>query len=131
MRSPTPRAIIVAILIVALFLAACGPSTTPAPEEPAPTEAEQAPEVEIEEEQEPMEEPAEEEEFPTVVVAMRETGNSLDGRTGTWIMSEIVSTITDTIISIDENGDFQPGLAESWEFSDDGLRDALDPRLRQ
>jgi peptide/nickel transport system substrate-binding protein len=76
----------------------------------------------MEEEQAPTQEPAEEAEMPTLVVAMRETGNSLDGRTGTWIMSEIVSTITDTIISIDENGDFQPGLAESWEFSEDGLR---------
>jgi peptide/nickel transport system substrate-binding protein len=122
MKTHAAKMLTMLTIFAALALAACGAPATPTAEAPAPTEAPAAQESGVAEDTATPEEAPPMEEGPTIVVAMRETGNSLDGRTGTWIMSEIVSTLFDTIVTIDENGDFQPGLAESWEVSDDGLR---------
>ena len=58
----------------------------------------------------------------TIRVAIRETGDSLDGRTGTWIQSELVSTIFEKLVTVNREGEVKPGLAESWQTSDGGKR---------
>lgn len=42
------------------------------------------------------------------------------GQTTTTVQN-IVDYSVETLLSIDENGDLQPGLAEEWDFAEDGL----------
>jgi len=103
--------------LLALLLAACGGGTTTAPEVEAP--AEEAPVEEAPAEQAPAEEaPADE---PSVLdvgtTYIWDTANPAFG----WYGYTIRYMIYDTLVEEQGISNFQPGLAESWTVSDDGL----------
>jgi peptide/nickel transport system substrate-binding protein len=117
---------ILLILAVAgsLLLAACAPTPEPAaPAEPTlPAEPTQAPEpAEATEAPEPTEPPpAEAEEPVTLRVAdtyIWDTANPAIG----WYGYDVRYLIYDTLVEEAGISNFVPGLAESWEVSDDGL----------
>ena len=104
-------------VLLALLLAACGGGTTAEPEVEAP--AEEAPVEEAPAEQAPAEEaPADE---PSVLdvgtTYIWDTANPAFG----WYGYTIRYMIYDTLVEEQGISNFQPGLAESWTVSDDGL----------
>ena len=113
--------ILVVVLLAALLVAACAPTPTPAPPEPAATEEPATEEAPPTEEPEATEEPAVEEgpsalrvtfSWPTFIDPA--VGNDYSGSTS-------LANIYDTLIFPNVEGGVDPWLAESWEVSDDGL----------
>lgn len=124
------------VLMLGLILSACAPATTPAPvptEAPAPppeaptaqaapTEAPAAPAA-------PTEAPAEPTEAAAPAAAMG--GALIHGHTpepdtldpaatfSSWVQIEL-KHIYDTLVWWGPDGNYYPGLADSWEISDDG-----------
>lgn len=105
--------LLVLIMAMALVLSACGGGGTeaPAPEEPSATEPE-----------EPTEEPVD---APTTEPVILDVGTTYIWDTANptfgWYGYTIRYMIYDTLVEEMGISDFQPGLAESWEVSDDGL----------
>ena len=58
----------------------------------------------------------------TIVVATSAEPTSLDPQYGEDTTTQrVVMQISDTLISVDEDMNYIPGLAETWEVSEDGL----------
>lgn len=58
----------------------------------------------------------------TIVIAIPTEPTSLDPQVGEDTATQrVVMQISDTLIKVDENMNYIPGLAESWEVSEDGL----------
>jgi peptide/nickel transport system substrate-binding protein len=112
--------IFISLLVIALFLIACGGATTvedapPVVEEPAAgvVEAEKVPAV-----------------GGTLVIAQTVEPNTLDPHLSTTLSGEFVMhLIGATLVTMDAEGNVVPYLAESWEVSDDGL--VWDFKLRE
>ncbi|HSG45193.1 MAG TPA: ABC transporter substrate-binding protein [Anaerolineales bacterium] len=101
------------LMASALVLSACGGGSAPAPEDTgAPAE---------EPSEEPSEAPADEPAAPVTLdvgtTYIWDTANPTFG----WYGYTIRYMIYDTLVEEMGISDFQPGLAESWEVSDDGL----------
>jgi peptide/nickel transport system substrate-binding protein len=121
-------ALLVALLLVAVGLAGCGTSTTEAPEVPE-VEVTEAPEAEPTEvpEVEPTEPEVEEptappEEAEPIILNVGttyiwDTANPAIG----WYNYTLRYLLYDTLVEEAGISNFVPGLAESWEVSDDGL----------
>jgi len=99
---------VIMLTVVGLLLSACGPKPTEAP--PPPTEA-------------PTEVPTE---APAAKGGSLNYGNhdaieNFDPAAtySSWIQSELM-LIYDTLVHWGPDGDYYPGLAESWEISEDG-----------
>jgi peptide/nickel transport system substrate-binding protein len=114
---------VLAILVVlALIISACAAPPTPMPETEAPAAAEtEAPSVE--ETEAPMEEPTEasaSEDMVTMTIGtdyIWDTANPTFG----WYGYTLRYLLYDTLVEEAGISHFVPGLAESWEVSDDGL----------
>jgi peptide/nickel transport system substrate-binding protein len=128
MRNRAKMRRIAIFFLVAILLISVAPGcTTPTPEpteEPAATEpAEPAEEptepAEPTEEPEPTEPPAEEEKVLVVAVA-NQYGETFDVFNTSTTMDPH-AMIYEALVTVDGNYEFQPGLAESWEVSEDGL----------
>ena len=120
--------IFVSLLLVASMLAACAPqpAAAPAAEEPAAEEAvaEEAAEEPVAEEA--AEEPAAEEavsEEPTVLrIALNSDVDTFDPHgNNTVAVAAIVDFMAETIVKVTADGEVVPGLAKSWDISEDGL----------
>jgi peptide/nickel transport system substrate-binding protein len=94
-------------------LVACGPAETPAPAEPPSEEAVEEPEEEA------VEEPMEAE--PVILrVGATTIWDAINPATG-WESYNLRYLFHDGLIEWAELGTFEPGLAESWTTSEDGL----------
>jgi peptide/nickel transport system substrate-binding protein len=103
--------ILALFVLLALMMAACGGGETPTPtEEPAPIPTE----VEAPTEEPPAEEPSV---LDVGTTYIWDTANPTFG----WYGYTIRYMIYDTLVEEMGISNFQPGLAESWEVSDDGL----------
>lgn len=125
MRRVRGRHLSILFLITVLLVTAAPGCTTATPEpatEPATTEpAEEAEEpTEPAEPTEAPEEPAEEEEKVLVVAAASQYGETFDiFNTSTTMAPHMM--IYESLVNVDSEYEFRPGLAESWETSEDGL----------
>ncbi len=108
--------LLVSVVVVVAAVSCAQPQAPaqPAPEEEAPASAEEAPEAE-----EPPA-PAEAGEKVLVVAAAEQYGETLDIFNTSTTM-EPHTMIYEPLVSIDYDYQFQPGLAERWETSEDGL----------
>ena len=117
-RARSSRLLLLASLLAVLaLLAACAPTpAAPAPAAPAPTE-EAAP-------------PSAPEKPTTFRIAVGIDPDTLDpvGMTTTTV-ANMVDYVVETLVKIDQEGNIQPHLAESWEVSEDGL--SVTFKLRQ
>jgi peptide/nickel transport system substrate-binding protein len=120
--------LMVVALVATVVLAACGSAAEPQqPAEPTevPAEAIVAPEPttapEPTEAAEPTEVPADEAEEPSTLrvadIYIWDTANPAIG----WYGYDVRYLLYDTLSEETEISKFEPGLAESWEVSDDGL----------
>jgi peptide/nickel transport system substrate-binding protein len=122
------------MIVMVLLLASCGGGETPAaPEVEAPTESEaEAPAEEAEapaeseaEAPEEVEEEVPAEEIPSVEPVTLKVGTTYIWDTANptfgWYGYTIRYMIYDTLVEEMGISNFQPGLAESWTVSDDGL----------
>jgi peptide/nickel transport system substrate-binding protein len=121
MRRTWFQTLLIAMIVGALLLVGCGPTAEPtqAPEltqAPAPTEA-----AEPTQAPEPTEAPAPEAEEPTTlrvgITYIWDTANPTYG----WYNYALRYLLYDTLVEEAGISNFVPGLAESWEVSDDGL----------
>ncbi len=114
------------LMILALVLASCAPAATPttAPEEPAqpaePEETEEPVEPAGPEETEEPVEPAEPEEPVTLNVGTTYIWDTANPTFG-WYNYTLRYLLYDTLVEEAGISNFVPGLAESWDVSDDGL----------
>jgi peptide/nickel transport system substrate-binding protein len=108
------------LVIVAVLLTACGPQPTLAPTEPPPPPAEATPaptEVPLT----PTPAPAAEEKEPvTLRVGTDYIVDTLNVATS-WYNYSLHTLTHDTLIAWGRLDNYSPGLAESWEVSEDGL----------
>jgi peptide/nickel transport system substrate-binding protein len=111
------------VIIISLGLAACGPTPTPVPPTNTP--------MPVPPTDTPVPTTPAEEELPTITIGLG--GEALTTIDPTSFPGANVTAITmnvfETLISFDENDKIVPWLAESWEWSDDGL--TLTMNLRQ
>lgn len=115
MKSNLWKIVFVTIILTVLLtgLVACAPKETPAPAEPASEEAAE------EQQEEAVEEPMEAE--PVVLrVGVTTIWDAINPATG-WESYNLRYLFHDGLIEWAELGTFEPGLAESWTTSDDGL----------
>jgi peptide/nickel transport system substrate-binding protein len=112
---------LVVLTMLVAGLAACGPKETPAPTEPPPEEAAEPPPEEATEPplEEATEEPAEAEPV-TLRVGGTTIWDAINPATG-WESYTLRYWFHDGLIEWAELQTFEPGLAESWTVSDDGL----------
>lgn len=118
--------ILAAAIVLALLIASCAPAATEAPAEPAepaetakPAEPEPAePEAVVCPEPVEYEEPAE----PKVltVAIPQQYSDTFDIGTMVYGM-EPTQMVMESLVVMDKDYNIQPGLAESWEVSDNGL----------
>lgn len=101
------------LLVLTLILTACTGGTTPAPAEPAPSE-EPAPAEDITEGGKY----AEEQVYKTVYAEEVTTLNYLVTNTNVDML--VTANLVDSLVDYNKYGVLQPGLAESWEVSEDG-----------
>jgi peptide/nickel transport system substrate-binding protein len=102
---------ILSLLVLALVIAACV-SSTPVPQAPPATEAPQPAATEA---------PAEAKEPAVVRIGWGGSPDTLNP--GTAVLSEayaVFELVYDSMFEPQLDGTFKPGLAESWEVSDDG-----------
>jgi peptide/nickel transport system substrate-binding protein len=121
--------IVVVLILLAASLAACGATATPVPPEPPPVEATEPPPPEATEAPppeateaplpQPTEEPAEAEPV-TLRVGSTTIWDAINPATG-WESYTLRYLFHDGLIEWAELQSFEPGLAESWEVSEDGL----------
>ena len=115
MRRTWFQTLLIAVVVGALLLAGCGPAAEPtqAPEPTEVAEPTQAPE--------PTEAPAPEAEEPTTLrvgtTYIWDTANPTYG----WYNYALRYLLYDTLVEEAGISNFVPGLAESWEVSEDGL----------
>lgn len=105
--------------LFALILVQCGPSATPAAEEPTspPAEATKAPAP-----AEPTEEPTEAPAVPRILrVAATASVTTWDPSSSFSTEALYMANLYEPLVWINSDGSFKPALAESWDVSDDGL----------
>ena len=133
MKNKSLIIIVSLLLIFSLVLGGCSPAEEPAAVEEVPAEEEVVTEAEEEvseepaqeaEVEEPVEEPQAEEaaEPKTLIWAFSSEPDTLDPhKTGTAASNYVMNFIGASLVDVDENGEYHPYLAESWEISEDGL----------
>jgi peptide/nickel transport system substrate-binding protein len=97
----TARRVVVSIVALFTLFAACTFSEEPTEEQPAGSGS------------------GDEETFTLAIGIEPDTLDPV-GQTTTTV-SNIVDYVAETLTRINEDGELEPGLAKSWEFSDDGL----------
>ena len=110
--------LLVVALIFALVLPGCAPTEEITP--PAEEEEEVTPPPAEEEEEEEVTPPTGPE--GTLVVAMKDLGAEIwpGCKSDVWVMYYSIS-FWETLVRINEDDELAPGLAESWERSEDGM----------
>ncbi len=120
--------VITMLLVLGLALSACQPEATETPqEEPAVQEAPTEAGVPVaEEEPTEAEAPVAEEETSAepsrLSIAIATNIDSFDPHlTSSFAVANVVDYMVETLVKADVNGDIVPGLAKTWEASEDGL----------
>ncbi len=114
--------LLIAMMLVSILGACSGGNNST--NDTAGTEAEETADTEeaTEEESAETEEPTDAASKDTIVVATSAEPTSLDPQFGEDTTTQrVVMQISDTLIGVDENMNYVPKLAESWEMSPDGL----------
>lgn len=134
MRYPYPKrhrfkagSVLALCLSLALVLAACGPDDEDVAD---PGVDEEAPEIDPEEEPEeaPAEEPPEGRDTVTLVNQNDPGQWDLTSTSAADIDRWVLMNVFEPLMIFDDDGEPQPGLAESWTISDDGTEYVFDIR---
>lgn len=132
MAKSTRWRLVLALLAVILVAGACSSDGDDEASEPAVETDEPAAEPDDEPAEEPADEPSDEPaDEPAddaaggggvLVAAVPEDFDAIDPHTGSGETPSVwLSLVFETLVGIDQNAEPVPGLAESWEFSDDGM----------
>lgn len=57
----------------------------------------------------------------TIVIGITSTGETMNTIKSAWLIENIQDSIFDMLVTMDYDGKFQPGLADSWDVAADGL----------
>jgi len=114
------------LVLVLSFVAACQPAATAAPTAaPAaaePTKAPAAAEPTKAPEPTKVPEPTKAPEPSVLRVAISTTIDTFDAHgTKSFAVANVIDYMVETLVKADQQGNIVPWLAETWEFSDDGL----------